>query len=172
MLPLPVAPRCAPPLASSSGASRHHGHAQVTLEFVVRPSLVSPVSSYPRLYLPAFIAAPYSWRLRVALFPTFPNFHSPFPTSLAVIRSAACAVAVTGAPWKQQLPSPTLVPAPIQPVSLRSSPGRVPCSWARHMGISAPRCASEVGSVPVRHPKRKGWPKGQRRNVETPTKES
>lgn len=43
-LPLPVELRCAPPLASSPGASRHQGRAQVTLEFVVRLSLVSPVS--------------------------------------------------------------------------------------------------------------------------------
>lgn len=99
-LPLPVELRCAPPLASSPGASRHQGRAQVTLEFVVRLSLVSPVSHYQRLYLPASIAAPDPWRLRVALFPTLSDFHSPLPTSPAAIRSAACAVAVVAVPWK------------------------------------------------------------------------
>lgn len=116
-LPLPVEPSCIPP----PGASRHQGRAQSTLEFVVRLTLISLVSPYRRLYLPATIAAPYPWRLRVALFPTLPNFHYPLPTSPPAIRSAACAVAVAAVPRKHQLPSLTLVPAPVQPVSLRSS---------------------------------------------------
>lgn len=76
-LPLPVAPRCVPPLASSSGASRHQGCARVTLEFVVRLALVSPVSPSQELYLPTSTAAPDPWRLRVALFSSLQFTHTP-----------------------------------------------------------------------------------------------
>lgn len=116
-LPLPVAPRCVPPPASFPAASRHQCRARVTLEFVVRLPLVSPVSPNQELYLPASTAAePDPWRLRIVVFP--PSlFYSPSPppanfASRDPVRGLRCSRSCRSLEVASPLPHPGPGPRP------------------------------------------------------------
>jgi hypothetical protein len=143
-----VAPR---PQAASSKASRHQGRARVLLGLVVRfPSFYQLLS---QLGTPSPGVHRGTRPLAFARYPFLhpPHFPPPNPTSLTAVGSAACTVAVAAVPWKQQLPSPTPVPVPVQPVSPRSSPCRVSCPWAGHMGsvsldVGARKEVTQLGS--------------------------
>lgn len=136
-LPLPVAPRCAPPpsvwlmgLATpGSFVSRPGIRSSLFPHFA---SFSSPGTPFPGVHCGA---RPLAFA-RCPL-PTLPNFHSPpHPTSPAAVGSAACAVAVA-VPWKRATPLPHPVPGPRPAGESKVVAAPSPLSLGAAHGVSA-----------------------------------